>query len=162
MARKNSKSAFVKFERVQKSYDGETLVVKDLNLEIPKGEFLTMLGPSGSGKSTVFELLQRFYDPQTGKVCIYGIDVKDLSLTELRSVIGLVPQDPTLFSSNVWHNIRYGDPSASDDQVQRAARQAHIHDFIQSLPDQYDSSLGERGVRLSGGQKQRDAYISTP
>ena len=135
----------------------QDLALCDIDFEIIPGKTVALVGPSGSGKSTVFELLQRFYDPQTGKVCIYGIDVKDLSLTELRSVIGLVPQDPTLFSSNVWHNIRYGDPSASDDQVQRAARQAHIHDFIQSLPDQYDSSLGERGVRLSGGQKQRIA-----
>ena len=135
----------------------QQLALSNIDFEIPRGQTIALVGPSGAGKSTLFELLQRFYDPNTGKICVYGVDIQDLLLTELRSVMGLVPQDPTLFSSSVWRNIRYGDPDASDDQVMEAARRAHIHNFIESLPDQYDSYLGERGVRLSGGQKQRIA-----
>ena len=147
------------FQRVHFAYPSrpDDLVLREVELEVTSGQTVALVGPSGAGKTTLFELLQRFYDPAVGEIQIYGIDIRSLSLAELRSVMGLVPQEPVLFSSNVWHNIRYGDPQANDDRVIEAARRAHIHEFIETLPDQYNSDLGERGVRLSGGQKQRIA-----
>ena len=115
------------------------------------------MGPSGAGKSTVFELLQRFYDPASGSIKLAGVDIREVDPSELRAHIGVVSQQPTLFSGNVWHNIRYGRPDASDAQVHAAAQAAFAHDFIMQLPKGYDSDLGEQGVRLSGGQRQRIA-----
>ena len=106
-------------------------------------------------KTTLFELLQRFYDPSSGRISLAGIDIKALSLDCLRQQMGMVAQNPILFSSDVMHNIRYGNPSASDEQVYAAAKYAHADEFIKQLPDGYHSFLGEQGVRLSGGQKQR-------
>ncbi|WP_392339740.1 ABC transporter transmembrane domain-containing protein [Moritella marina] len=134
-----------------------TAALKTINLKIPKGKVIALVGPSGAGKTTLFELLQRFYDPQLGEVRFNNMNINTLGLDELRKRMGMVPQHPVLFSSNVWHNIRYGDPTASDEQVINAAKLAHAHDFIQDLPEGYDSFLGEQGVRLSGGQKQRIA-----
>ena len=128
-----------------------------INLIIPKGKIVALVGPSGAGKTTLFELLQRFYDPQSGCVSVNGTDIRQLDLTTLRQTMGMVAQQPTLFSADVWHNIRYGDPSASDEQVIQAAKLAHAHHFITQLPQGYASFLGEQGVRLSGGQKQRIA-----
>ena len=153
------KSSIINFTQISFAYPSrpQELVLRDIDFKIRPGQTVALVGPSGAGKSTLFELLQRFYDPTTGKISIYGLNIRKMSLAELRSLMGLVPQDPTLFSTNIWRNIRYGNPNTTDDQVIEAASRAHIHQFIQSLPDKYDSYLGERGVRLSGGQKQRIA-----
>lgn len=126
-----------------------------VTLDIRRGETVALVGPSGAGKSTLFELLLRFYDPQQGTVELLGQDVRGITLDALREHMALVPQQPVLFSNDVWHNIRYGRPDAPDSSVIEAARAANAYDFIRDLPDGFDSDLGESGVRLSGGQKQR-------
>ncbi|MEZ8859909.1 ABC transporter ATP-binding protein/permease [Vibrio sp. 10N.247.311.51] len=128
-----------------------------LTLTAHEGKVLALVGPSGAGKTTLFELLQRFYDPQVGKVTLGGVELNQFDPNELRKQMALVPQQPALFSNDVFHNIRYGNPQATDEQVIEAAKKAHAHEFIQNLPDGYNSFLGERGVRLSGGQRQRIA-----
>ncbi|NOJ21716.1 ABC transporter ATP-binding protein/permease [Vibrio coralliilyticus] len=135
----------------------EHAAIEHLVLKAEEGKVLALVGPSGAGKTTLFELLQRFYDPQSGQVTLGGIDVRQMDPNELRQQMALVPQQPALFSNNVLHNIRYGNPDATDEQVIEAAKKAHAHDFIIKLPEGYDSFLGERGVRLSGGQRQRIA-----
>lgn len=127
------------------------------SLEAAPGKSLALVGPSGAGKSTVFELLQRFYDPDDGSIVLDGRDIRELSLEALRSQIALVPQQPALFTGSVRYNIAYGRPEASDSDIESAARRAQAHDFIMELPAGYDSDLGDRGVRLSGGQRQRVA-----
>ena len=129
----------------------------DVSLQVPEGSVLALVGPSGAGKSTIFELLQRFYDVQSGSVEIGGVDIRRLDPAELRAQLGVVAQHPDLFSADVMHNIRYGRPSASEAEVMAAARSAHAHEFIEALPEGYHSYLGEQGVRLSGGQRQRIA-----
>ena len=131
--------------------------LRDFSLPIEAGKSLALVGPSGAGKSTVFELLQRFYDPQQGRVLLNGEDIRQLGLQQLRSHIALVPQQPALFTGDVRYNIRYGRPDATDAEVIAAARAAHAQEFIERLPDGYASHLGEQGVRLSGGQRQRIA-----
>ncbi len=128
-----------------------------LSLSVAAGETVAIVGPSGAGKTTLFQLLLRFYDPQQGQIRLDGIDIRELSLEALRNTIGIVPQDTVVFSANAMENIRYGRPDASDDEVIAAARLAAAHEFIERLPDGYQSFLGERGVRLSGGQRQRIA-----
>ncbi|MEZ9517409.1 ABC transporter ATP-binding protein/permease [Vibrio splendidus] len=130
---------------------------KNLTLTAKEGKVLALVGPSGAGKTTLFELLQRFYDPQVGKVTLGGVELNQFDPNELRKQMALVPQQPALFSNDVFHNIRYGNPKATDEQVVEAAKKAHAHEFIQNLPEGYNSFLGERGVRLSGGQRQRIA-----
>ncbi|NRF68373.1 ATP-binding cassette domain-containing protein [Aquincola sp. S2] len=127
----------------------------DLNLHVAPGETVALVGPSGAGKSTVLQLLLRYYDAQAGVVKIDGVPVRELALAELRTRIGIVPQDSTVFSTSALENIRYGRPEASDAEVIAAAKAAFAHDFISALPEGYDTFLGERGVRLSGGQRQR-------
>ena len=131
--------------------------ISDLTLTVPAGQTLALVGPSGAGKSTLFELLQRFYDPNDGNINIGDVDIRNLTPQALRQQIAVVAQQPNLFSGDVWHNIRYGKSDASDDEVINAAKAAFAHDFIEELPDGYDSFLGEQGVRLSGGQRQRIA-----
>ncbi|MEZ5570767.1 MAG: ABC transporter transmembrane domain-containing protein [Halioglobus sp.] len=131
--------------------------LRDFSLRIEAGKSLALVGPSGAGKSTVFELLQRFYDPQQGSVLLNGEDIRTMGLQALREHIALVPQQPALFTGDVRYNIAYGKLDASDDEVIAAAKAAHAHDFICALPDGYASHLGEQGVRLSGGQRQRIA-----
>jgi ATP-binding cassette subfamily B protein len=126
-----------------------------LNLNIKSGERVALVGPSGAGKSTLFDLLLRFRDPQSGDIEIDGQNLKAMNLQELRGMFALVPQQPVLFSANVWDNLRYGAPDASEDEVLAAAKAAHAHEFIMQLPHGYQSFLGEQGVKLSGGQKQR-------
>src|SRR5690625_652965 len=118
---------------------------------------VVIVGPFGAGKSTLFQLLLRFYDPGTGHVNVGDIDVRQLDLPSLREKIGVVPQDVVMFSGTAAENIAYGCPEARVDEIQKAARQAHASEFIENMPDQYETFLGERGVRLSGGQRQRIA-----
>lgn len=128
-----------------------------VNLTIKQGQSLALVGPSGSGKSTIFELLQRFYDPQEGQITLGGTELAQIDPQNLRRQLAVVAQQPSLFSTDVMHNIRYGNPNANEQQVVEAAKAAFAHDFIQQLPDTYRSQLGEQGVRLSGGQRQRVA-----
>lgn len=131
--------------------------LNSLNLVIAEGKSLALVGPSGAGKSTVFELLQRFYEPDQGSISLGGINVREFMPVDLRSQLAVVAQQPTLFSGDVMHNIRYGKPDASKEEVIAAAKAANAHDFIEKLPEGYESFLGEQGVRLSGGQRQRVA-----
>jgi ATP-binding cassette subfamily B protein len=126
-------------------------------LRVTPGETVALVGASGAGKTTVFQLLLRFYDPQSGTVRIDGVDLRDAEPTELRSRIGLVPQDPVIFGADAWENIRYGRPDASDDEVRAAAVGAYAAEFLDRLPQGFATFLGEKGVRLSGGQRQRIA-----
>lgn len=149
----------IEFNGVNFSYPSrpDSAALNNINLAIKRGKIIALVGPSGAGKTTMFELLQRFYDPQDGEILFKNAPLNQLEPTNLREQMGMVPQHPVLFSSNVWHNIRYGRPDATDEEVISAAKRAHAHDFIEELPQGYDSFLGEQGVRLSGGQKQRVA-----
>ena len=131
--------------------------LSDLSVELRPGETVALVGPSGAGKSTVLSLLLRFHDPDAGEIVLDGVPLAAMALDDLRSRIGVVPQDPVIFSGSALDNIRYGRPDASDDDVRAAARAAFADEFIQALPQGYDTFLGERGVRLSGGQRQRIA-----
>ena len=135
--------------------DDDTPVLSHVSIEIPAGKSIALVGPSGSGKTTICSLLPRFYDVTGGRVTIDGKDVRTLTLKSLRSQIGMVQQDVYLFSGTIRDNIAYGRPGASMDEIIAAAKRANIHDFIEELPDGYDTFVGERGARLSGGQKQR-------
>jgi ATP-binding cassette subfamily B protein len=147
----------VAFQNVSFTYPArlERPAVHDLTFSVASGERVALVGPSGAGKSTVFQLLLRFYDVGSGEVRIDGVPVSALALDALRGRIGIVPQDSVIFSADALENIRYGRPSASDAEVEAAARAAFAHDFIVALPKGYRTFLGERGVRLSGGQRQR-------
>jgi len=134
-----------------------TKALSDFSLDIAAGQTVAIVGPSGAGKSTVFQLLLRFYDPQSGQIVLDGVPTQQMSLQDLRARIGIVPQDAVIFSSSALENIRYGNPQATDAQVHEAAHAAFAHEFISTLPQGYDTFLGERGVRLSGGQRQRIA-----
>ncbi|GAA6489185.1 MULTISPECIES: ABC transporter ATP-binding protein [Gordonibacter] len=147
----------VRYRGVRFGYDGEHEVLRGLDLAIPAGTTVALVGPSGGGKTTTCSLLPRFYDPGAGSVEIDGIDVRDVTVETLREAIGIVQQDVYLFGGTVRENIAYGRPDASDDQIVEAARRANIHEFVMGLPEGYDTFVGERGARLSGGQKQRIA-----
>jgi ATP-binding cassette subfamily B protein len=149
----------LRFEQVGFAYPSRpaTPALRDFTLDIAPGETVALVGPSGAGKSTVFSLLLRFYDPLAGRIVLDGVPIRELALADLRARVGLVAQEPVVFSASALENIRYGRPDASDDEVLAAARAAFAHDFIAALPEGYDTFLGERGVRLSGGQRQRIA-----
>lgn len=149
----------IRFENVTFHYPSRPsqAAAHNLSLNAAQGKVLALVGPSGAGKTTIFELMQRFYDPQDGCVTLGGVDIKQLDPSELRQQMALVPQQPALFSNDVFYNIRYGTPNATDQQVIEAAKKAHAHEFIMQLPEGYHSYLGSRGVRLSGGQRQRIA-----
>jgi len=135
----------------------ETPALVGISLEIEPGETVAFVGPSGAGKTTIIQLILRFYDPASGKICLDGVDLRQMARDVFRRSIALVPQDPVIFATSAVENIRFGHPGATDEQVRDAARAAAAHEFIEALPDGYDSYLGERGVMLSGGQKQRIA-----
>jgi ATP-binding cassette subfamily B protein len=147
----------VTFEGVTFGYDSERPVLHDLDLELSAGRVVALIGHTGSGKTTVASLVPRFYDVQQGRVMIDGSDVRELTLTSLRREIGVIAQDPFLFSATVRENIAFGRPDATAEDVERAARLAQAHGFIVALPDGYDTVIGERGITLSGGQRQRVA-----
>jgi ATP-binding cassette, subfamily B, putative efflux pump len=145
----------VTFDNVSFGYQPGAPVLHELNIDIRPGEMVALVGPSGAGKSSFAQLVPRFYDPQAGRVLLDGVDLRDLRLRELRAQIGSVAQENLLFSGSVLENILYGRPRASREEVARAARSAHAAEFIERLPDAYDTLIGERGAKLSGGQKQR-------
>ena len=149
----------IEFEAVNFNYPSRPLqsALTDFSMRVAPGETIAIVGPSGAGKSTVFQLLLRFYDPQVGRIVLDGVATRDMSLTDLRQRVGIVPQDAVIFSTSALENIRYGKPQASDDEVKSAAKAAFADEFIKALPEGYDTFLGERGVRLSGGQRQRIA-----
>jgi ATP-binding cassette subfamily B protein len=147
----------IKFEDVWFSYDGENMVLKDIDLTVNPGQTIAILGATGSGKSSIINLIPRFYDVTRGKIKLDGVDIRDLKIKNLRSHIGIVRQNPFIFSTTLKENIAYGVDKATDQQVEAAAQQAKIHEFIDGLPERYDTKVGERGVTLSGGQKQRVA-----
>ncbi|MFN4291406.1 MAG: ABCB family ABC transporter ATP-binding protein/permease [Permianibacter sp.] len=153
----NTRNAEIVFDNVRFGYDDRREILHGVNFRVGPGETVAVVGHSGSGKSTLARLLYRFYDVGAGSIRIDGHDLRDLRQDSLRAAIAIVPQDTVLFNDNILYNIRYGRPSASDDEVFAAARAAHIHDFIVSLPDGYQTEVGERGLKLSGGEKQRVA-----
>ncbi len=149
----------IKFEAIEFNYPSRPLqtALTKFSLDVKPGETVALVGPSGAGKSTVFQLLLRFYDPKTGSIKLDGVETSTLNLQDLRSRIGIVPQDAVIFSTSALENIRYGKPEATDAEVKAAAKAAFADEFIAKLPEGYDTFLGERGVRLSGGQRQRIA-----
>ncbi|MDD5462163.1 MAG: ABC transporter transmembrane domain-containing protein [Methylococcales bacterium] len=155
----HSAKAEIQFEQVSFRYPSrqQSTALDDISLGIASGESIAFVGPSGAGKTTLFQLLLRFYEVTYGTIRFNGQDIRQLSLHELRNNIAMVPQDPVIFSTNVLENIRYGRPTASDDEVIAAAQSAQVEEFINRLPDGYQTFLGERGIRLSGGQRQRIA-----
>ncbi|SEH28036.1 lipid A export permease/ATP-binding protein MsbA [Magnetospirillum fulvum] len=147
----------VRFEGVFFTYDGSRAVLDGIDLTVPGGRTVALVGPSGAGKSTLLNLLPRFFDVTDGRVTIDGQDIRDITMTSLRSKIALVSQEITLFDDTIRANIAYGRPGASDDEIIQAAHAAAAHEFIMGLPDGYDTIVGERGLNLSGGQRQRIA-----
>ncbi len=151
----------VKLENIRFGYEDERPILKGISLEVPAGKSVAIVGPSGSGKSTIGRLLFRFYDVQSGRLSIDGQDVREVTQDSLHDAIGVVPQDTVLFNDTILYNIAYGREGATQEQVEEAARAAQIHDFIIALPDGYDTTVGERGLKLSGGEKQRVGIART-
>jgi ATP-binding cassette subfamily B multidrug efflux pump len=147
----------VRFEGVCFSYFGQHRVLQEIDLEAQPGQVVALLGATGSGKSSILNLIPRFYDPRVGRIMIDGHDVRCVTLASLRDQVGIVLQETTLFAATIRENIAFGRPEASEAEIIAAAQAAQAHDFIQAMPDGYDTSVGERGVTLSGGQKQRVA-----
>lgn len=151
----------VRFEGVHFSYNEDREILKGISFEVGQGKTTAIVGPSGSGKSTIFRLLFRFYDTNSGHIFIDGKNIKEVTQKSLRQSIGVVPQDTVLFNDTIGYNIQYGKSGADNKQVTEAATMAHIHQFIESLPQKYESEVGERGLKLSGGEKQRVAIART-
>jgi len=149
--------ATIRFENVDFSYDPKRTILHDVSFEIPAGSKVAVVGHSGSGNSTLARLLFRFYDVNGGCIAVNGCDLRAIRQSSLRAAIGIVPQDTVLFNDTIYYNILYGRPAATPEEVIEAARAAHIHDFIETLPEKYESRVGERGLKLSGGEKQRVA-----
>ncbi len=145
----------IEFKNATFKYEGSEEILSNINLKIEKGKTLALVGPSGGGKTTICHLIPRFYELNKGEITIDGEDIKDITLKSLRKNIGIVQQDVFLFTGTIKDNILYGNPEGDDDEVIEAAKNANIHDFIMSLPEGYETYVGERGVKLSGGQKQR-------
>ena len=151
----------IHFEHVSFHYDSKREILRDVSFNIPAGTITAVVGQSGAGKSTLARLLFRFYDVQSGKILIDGQNIQDVQQASLRKVIGIVPQDTVLFNDTIGYNIAYGNPGATPEAVQEAARAAQIDGFIERLPDGYNTQVGERGLKLSGGEKQRVAIART-
>jgi ABC-type multidrug transport system fused ATPase/permease subunit len=145
----------ISFQDVCFSYDAENMVLRDINFKAKPSQTIAILGGTGSGKSSIINLIPRFYDVSSGSIKLDGIDIRDFTIKSLRTHIGIVRQDPFIFSTSIRENISYGVKEASTESIIEAAKTAKIHEFIESLPDGYDTQVGERGVTLSGGQKQR-------
>ncbi|HVK56115.1 MAG TPA: ABC transporter ATP-binding protein/permease [Burkholderiales bacterium] len=153
--------ASIRFEHVDFHYDANRQILFDVSFDVPAGRKVAVVGTSGAGKSTLARLLYRFYDVSSGGIFINEQDIRDVTQKSLRQAIGIVPQDTVLFNDTIWYNIAYGRPDASEDEIVRAAKSAHIYDFVQSLPNKFETMVGERGLKLSGGEKQRVAIART-
>ncbi|PIU66649.1 MAG: ABC transporter ATP-binding protein, partial [Armatimonadetes bacterium CG07_land_8_20_14_0_80_40_9] len=151
----------VKFQKVSFKYNHSDLVLEDIDLDLKKGKVVALVGHSGAGKTTLANLLPRFYDPTEGEITVDNYNLKDVKLKSLRRQVGLVLQDTILFSGTVMENIRYGRMKATDSEIVEAAKFANAHDFIQRMPQGYQTEIGERGIKLSGGQKQRISIART-
>lgn len=154
-------SAEISFKNVSFYYNEDRQILKNISFDVPAGKTVAIVGPSGAGKSTLSRLLFRFYDPQSGQILIDGQDITTVTQQSLRHSIGIVPQDTVLFNDTIYYNIAYGRPTATRQDVEDVAKIANIHAFIQGLPQQYDTLVGERGLKLSGGEKQRVAIART-
>lgn len=157
----DAQNATISFNHVNFGYEPNRQILFDVSFDIPAGHNIAIVGQSGSGKSTLARLLFRFYDVQSGCILINHQDIRDVTQQSLRAAMGIVPQDTVLFNDSIYYNIAYGRPDATQEEVFASAQSAHIHDFIQSLPEKYDTVVGERGLKLSGGEKQRVAIART-
>jgi ABC transporter ATM len=155
------KGGEIKFENVVFGYHPQRPILKGISFTIPAGSKAAFVGPSGCGKSTILRLLFRFYEPQSGNIYVDGQNIKEVTMDSLRRAIGVVPQDTTLFNNTIYYNINYGRVDATRDEVYQAAKRARIHDVIMTLPEKYESKVGERGLMLSGGEKQRISLART-
>jgi len=153
--------AEIAFDDVSFAYDQRRPVLQGVSFTVPAGRSVAIVGPSGAGKSTISRLLYRFYDVTGGAIRIDGQDLRGVTQASLRGAIGIVPQDTVLFNDTIFYNIAYGRPGAAPAEVERAAKLARIHDFVMDLPDSYNATVGERGLKLSGGEKQRVAIART-
>jgi ATP-binding cassette subfamily B protein len=149
------------FDNISFGYHPDRSIIKNLSFKLPKGKSLAIVGPTGAGKSTISKLLFRFYDPLSGEILINNNNIKDYKQLDLRKIIGIVPQDTVLFNDTIYYNISYGKPNATNEEIINASKIAGIHDFIESIPDKYNTIVGERGLKLSGGEKQRVAIART-
>ena len=147
----------IRFTDVHFGYDAQREILHGISFQVKAGEKIAIVGPTGSGKSTISRLLLRFYEPDSGRISVDGLDLQEITQASLRDAIGVVPQDTVLFNDTIYYNIAYGDPSAGEQYIYEAARTARIHDFIAQLPSGYQTRVGERGLKLSGGEKQRVA-----
>jgi ABC-type multidrug transport system fused ATPase/permease subunit len=158
---KNGQTEFLGLKRsidfisVDFGYDGDNLVLHDITLTIERGQMTALVGASGAGKTTLADLIPRFYDPTQGKVLIDGVELREFEINSLRRKMAVVSQDTFIFNTSVWNNIAYGTEGASEDEILEAARLANALEFIQEMPEEFETQLGDRGVRLSGGQRQR-------
>jgi ATP-binding cassette subfamily B protein len=151
----------VTFDAVAFGYDRDRRILTEISFAVPPGRRVAIVGPSGAGKSTISRLLFRYYDVDGGTIRIDDQDIREVTQASLRAAIGIVPQDTVLFNDTIYHNIAYGRPDATPAEIERAARLARLHDFIVSLPERYETKVGERGLKLSGGEKQRVAIART-
>jgi ABC-type transport system involved in Fe-S cluster assembly fused permease/ATPase subunit len=154
-------NAEIKFDQVSFDYDVRRTIIKNISFTVPDGKKVAIVGPTGAGKSTISRLLFKFYEPKSGSIYVNNMNINRVSQDSLREIIGVVPQDTVLFNDTIYYNIAYGNTKASEEQVISAAKNADIHDFISSLPDGYQTIVGERGLKLSGGEKQRVAIART-
>jgi ATP-binding cassette subfamily B protein len=156
-----SNVAEIRFESVSFDYDVRRTIIKDISFNVPDGKKVAIVGPTGAGKSTISRLLFKFYDPKEGNIFINDTNINKISQSSLRKIIGVVPQDTVLFNDTIYYNIAYGNTDATKEEVISAAQNADIHDFVTTLPDGYETIVGERGLKLSGGEKQRVAIART-
>ena len=157
----NNSNSEITFKSISFGYRPDRIIIKNISFHLVKGKSLAIVGPTGAGKSTISKLLFRFYDPNEGEILINNENIKDFKQESLRKSIGIVPQDTVLFNDTLYYNISYGNPEASHDEIINAAKVAGINDFIESIPDKYQTIVGERGLKLSGGEKQRIAIART-